>query len=59
MNDYKIITSTKKLSYHEQNVNWFDSYGNFNAYKDLTLDSYKNSYSYFNIMNIYFQSNKL
>jgi hypothetical protein len=44
VNDYKIITSTKKLSYYEQNVNWFNSYGNFNEYKHLTLDSYKNSY---------------
>ena len=44
VNDYKIITSTKKLSYYEQNVNWFDSYGKFNPYKHVTLDSYKNSY---------------
>jgi hypothetical protein len=44
VNDYKIITSTKKISYYEQNVNWFDSYGNINPYKHLTLDSYKNSY---------------
>jgi hypothetical protein len=44
MNDYKIITSTKKLSYYEQNINWFVFPGDFNPYKHLTLDSYKNSY---------------
>jgi len=44
LNDYKIITTTKKLSYYEENVNWFDSIPNFNPYKHLTLDSYKNSY---------------
>ena len=44
VNDYKVITSTKKLSYYEQNVNWFDSVGNFNQYEYLTLSSYKNSY---------------
>ena len=44
VNDYKIITSTKKLSYYEQNVNWFDSADDFNQYEYLTLDSYKNSY---------------
>ena len=44
VNDYKIITTTKKLSHYEENVNWFDSIPNFNPYKHLTLDSYKNSY---------------
>jgi hypothetical protein len=44
VNDYKIITSTKKLSYYEENVNWFNPPSNFNPYKHLTLDSYKNSY---------------
>ena len=44
VNDYKIITTTKKLNYYEENVNWFDSTPNFNPYKHLTLDSYKNSY---------------
>jgi len=44
VNDYKIITTTKKLSYYEQNVNWFVSPGDFNPYKHLTLNSYKNSY---------------
>jgi hypothetical protein len=44
VNDYKIITTTKKLNYYEENVNWFVSPGDFNPYKHLTLDSYKNSY---------------
>jgi len=46
VNDYKIIISTKKLSYYEQNINWFDSDSAywFNQYEYLTLDCYKNSY---------------
>lgn len=43
VNDYKIITTTKKLSYYEQNVNWFNT-NHFNPYEYLILDSYKNSY---------------
>jgi len=44
VNDYKIIRSTRKFSYYEENVNWFDPASNFNPHKHLTLDSYKNSY---------------
>jgi hypothetical protein len=44
VNDYKIITSTKKLSYYEQNVDWFDNVQKYIQLEHLTLESYKNSY---------------
>jgi hypothetical protein len=42
--DYLEILKTKKLSYYEQNVNWFDNIEDYIQYDHLTLDSHKNSY---------------
>jgi hypothetical protein len=42
--DYLEIIKTKKLSYYEQNVNWFDKIEDYTQYTHLTLDTYKNSY---------------
>jgi hypothetical protein len=55
--DYLEIIKNKKLSYYEQNVDWFDNIENYEQLKHLTLDSYKNSYinilsdSHFNFVN--------
>jgi hypothetical protein len=42
--DYLEIIKNKKLSYYEQNVDWFDNIEKYEQLKHLTLDSYKNSY---------------
>ena len=38
------MKSTKKISYYEEGVNWFDDIFDFKEYEYVTLDSYKNSY---------------
>ena len=42
--DYLEIIKTKKLSYYEQNVNWFDNVEDYIQLEHLTIESYKNSY---------------
>jgi hypothetical protein len=42
--DYLEITKTKRLSYYEKNVNWFDNVEDYVQIKHSTIDSYKNSY---------------
>lgn len=56
---YQEITKSKKLSFFEQEVNWFDTHDNYKADKHVSLISHQESYinivteSHFGIKNVH------